>query len=205
MRQTFAALLLGLLAALTGGMAHALSLDTLSVQELYSHSEIVIEAEVVGPISPEIDGVACGSLTQLKVVNSYKGNLSAGTVISAWGYFEEQSSGQVIAFIRTGSPDYAPNHPLGSPESLSTEPRMLAWKRCSNAIPYSVIFYGIAILPIQTTLDLSGEVGVLFPKSFIVPPENLGWVPSSVPSTSATRYFWVLHKSIADYIRSLSN
>ena len=82
---------------------------------------------------------------------------------------------------------------------------MVAWKECSNAIPYSVVFYGMAVLAVKNTKDLSGKAGVLFPESFIVPPKMLpSYQSSDVPATSATHYVWVSHELISTYISSLS-
>lgn len=190
-----------LLGILLAGGSHALSPDTLSTEEIYSQSEIVVEATVVGEVRPQVDGSGCAPLSRLRIDRRYKGNLKVGAVITAWGDFTRTPSKRVIAFMHQGSPNYPPTHPLSSPESDSTESKMIAWRKCSDAIPYSVSFYGIAVLAIRKTEDLAGDVGVLFPGSFIAPPPMLSRHPSSeIQSIPATRYFWVSYKLISQHM-----
>lgn len=195
-----------LLGVLLAWDSHALSLDTLSTEEIYSQSEMVVEATVVGEVRPRVDGSECESLSRLRIDRRYKGGLKVGTVITAWGDFKSAPSQRVIAFMHKGSPKYWPTHPLSSPESQSAEPRMIAWRRCSDAVPYSVAFYGIAVLAMKQTEDLDGEVGVLFPESFIVPPSTLPRHPSSEHRPMpATGYFWVSYKLISQHLSGLAH
>ena len=205
MTQLIGKLLASAAVALVSGMAYAFSLGTVTVSELYSESEIVVEAELSGIESMLVDGEACAPLTRLKVMASYKGGTSPGAIITAWGYFDADSSNRVIVFLRKGSPVYAPNHPISMQGIPLPDPDVIAWKRCSAKIPYSVTFYGSAILPVRQSGDLSGEIGVLFPNSFIAPPGILAPVASTDPApTSATTFSWASYDSVVTYIRSLA-
>lgn len=189
--------------ALVTSAAHATRMDSVPIDELFSHADFVAQIQIIEGHTlgtPEDD---CGALYKGRVIFVYKG--SAVKQVE-FGHYEGFKVGNRYLVFLT-----KPNEPyrsLASTNSYSMKLEQEHAQKCARYWTGMEIMQGVhGALEIYHPYDGYTDTAVRLPMRFIAPPEGSKFTPVAAPS-SVDNYadpVWILEKEIQKVFEAKSN